>query len=143
LTRDRGGAITDLTQGFIADVAPAAADGLHTVRAQQAMAELHADIGVLFRRADLLMLPTLAMPAPVAHDRFLDHAPTVNGREHQDRWIVAFTVPFNLTSQCPALSLPVGQSRDGIPLAVQLVGRPGTDLDLLAIAELLETGVRA
>lgn len=143
MTRDSGGAITDLTQGFIADVAPAAADGLHTVRAQQAMAELHADIGVLFRRADLLMLPTLAMPAPVAHDRFLDHAPTVNGREHQDRWIVAFTVPFNLTSQCPALSLPVGQSRDGIPLAVQLVGRPGTDLDLLAIAELLETGVRA
>lgn len=143
MTRDMGGAITDLTRGFIEDVAPVAADGMHTVRAQQAMAELHADIATLFHRADVLLLPTLAMPAPIAHDRFVDHAPTVNGREHQDRWIVAFTVPFNLTSQCPAVSLPVGYSRDVIPLAVQLVGRPGSDLALLDLAELVETTVRA
>lgn len=142
LARDSGGDVTDLTRAFIADVEPVAVDGLHTVRAQQEMANLHRDLAELFRRADILMLPTLAMPAPAAHDRFIDHAPQVNGREHQDRWIVGFTVPFNLVSQCPAVSLPAGWSRDGLPLAVQLVGRPYSDYALLDIAELLETGIR-
>lgn len=141
LARDSGGTITDLTEAFIADVAPAAADGLQTVRAQAAMAELHADMACLLSDVEVLMLPTLAMPAPVANDRFIDHAPMVNGREHEDRWVVAFTVPFNLTSQCPAVSLPSGQSRAGVPLAVQIVGRPREDFSLLDIAQLVEVEV--
>ncbi|MDO8688701.1 MAG: amidase [Dehalococcoidia bacterium] len=46
----------------------------------------------------------------------------------------AYTVPFNLTGS-PAVVLPVTQSREGLPIGVQLVGRRWRDMDLLAIAD--------
>jgi amidase len=46
----------------------------------------------------------------------------------------AYTAPFNLTGN-PVVVIPVGRSRDGLPIGVQLVGRRWHDLELLAIAE--------
>jgi aspartyl-tRNA(Asn)/glutamyl-tRNA(Gln) amidotransferase subunit A len=48
-----------------------------------------------------------------------------------------YTMPFNLTGN-PAVSLPVGVASDGLPLAVQLVARPGEDARLLQVAAALE-----
>lgn len=48
-----------------------------------------------------------------------------------------FTVWFNLTGQ-PALMLPLGQSIDGLPLAVQLVGRYGNETTLFRLGAQLE-----
>ena len=84
-------------------------------------------------------MPTLQVPAPVADDHFLEVGPIVDGVPSADRWIVAFTVPFNLASSCPALSLPSGVSRDGTPTAVQLIGQPYRDLDLLRWAAQVES----
>lgn len=47
--------------------------------------------------------------------------------------IGAFTAPFNVTGQ-PAVSLPAGRSSCGVPIGVQLVGKPGGDRALLALA---------
>lgn len=47
--------------------------------------------------------------------------------------IGAFTAPFNVTGQ-PAVSLPAGRSSCGVPFGVQLVGKPGGDRALLALA---------
>lgn len=41
----------------------------------------------------------------------------------------------------PSVHLPVSQSADGLPLGVQLVGRPGRDLELLSLAEALHAGL--
>jgi len=38
----------------------------------------------------------------------------------------------------PSISLPVGLSKNGLPLAIQLVGRPGGEKDLLAVARWCE-----
>jgi Asp-tRNA(Asn)/Glu-tRNA(Gln) amidotransferase A subunit family amidase len=103
------------------------------------MAELHAAIGKHLSESDFLMLPTLAMPAPIAHDHFIDSGPLVNGVEHEDRWIVALTVPFNLMSACPAITIPSGISKMGVPTGLQLVGQPYEDYRLLDIAELAES----
>ena len=44
---------------------------------------------------------------------------------------------FNATGQ-PAASVPAGFDADGLPLAVQLVGRPDDEATLLSLAAQLE-----
>jgi amidase len=48
-----------------------------------------------------------------------------------------FTPVLNATGQ-PAISLPLFEGEDGLPLAVQLVGRPADEATLLALATQLE-----
>jgi amidase len=47
-----------------------------------------------------------------------------------------FTLPASLTGS-PALSVPAGHDDDGLPLAVQVIGRPWEDATVLATAKLL------
>ena len=58
---------------------------------------------------DVLLTPTTASPAPVRGDIYEDH--------------FAFTVPASLTGS-PAVALPFGSSPAGLPLSVQVIGRP-------------------
>jgi aspartyl-tRNA(Asn)/glutamyl-tRNA(Gln) amidotransferase subunit A len=46
-------------------------------------------------------------------------------------------MPFNLTG-LPAISLPWGRDREGVPIALQLVARRGADWSLLGAAQRLE-----
>jgi len=51
--------------------------------------------------------------------------------------IGAFTAAFNVTGQ-PAVSLPAGSSKAGLPIGVQLVMKRGAERDLLGLAATLE-----
>ena len=48
-----------------------------------------------------------------------------------------FTPVFNASGQ-PGISVPLFHGEDGLPLAVQLVGRPAQEATLLALATQLE-----
>ena len=48
-----------------------------------------------------------------------------------------YTAIFNVTGQ-PAISLPLFHGDDGLPLGVQLAGRPAGEAELLALAAQLE-----
>jgi aspartyl-tRNA(Asn)/glutamyl-tRNA(Gln) amidotransferase subunit A len=48
-----------------------------------------------------------------------------------------FTVPINLAG-LPAISVPVGLARNGLPLGLQLIGRPFDEETLLQVADVLE-----
>ncbi len=48
-----------------------------------------------------------------------------------------FTAVLNVTGQ-PAISLPIDQGEDGLPSAVQLIGRPAGEWPLLALSAQLE-----
>lgn len=137
--RDAGAPLSDLTLGFIDDVEPVTREYGYAVDARAELASLHADLGALLSTVDLLLMPTLQVPAPVADEHFLETGPVIEGEPSPDRWIVAFTVPFNLASTCPALSLPSGISGDGTPTAVQLIAQPYRDLDLLRWAAQVES----
>ncbi len=52
------------------------------------------------------------------------------------RAIGAYTAIFNLTGN-PAVVLPFTQSKEGLPIGVQMVGRRGSDMKLLEIAKKL------
>jgi len=81
---------------------------------------------------DLLALPTLRCVAP----------PTGIGDRALRTTLIRNTLPFN-TLGWPALALPCGPAEDGLPASVQLVGRPGADSLVLAVAERLETELSA
>ena len=73
------------------------------------------------REYDALLTPTVPMAAcPVeAADEMLTP-------------LASFTRAGNYLNAC-ALSLPAGFSRDGLPVGVQLLGRPGCDAALLRL----------
>ncbi|GGU45646.1 amidase [Nocardioides albus] len=54
-------------------------------------------------------------------------------------WI-AITFCISLTG-CPVVALPSGLDQDGLPIGVQLVGRPGSEARLLSYAQRFEQGV--
>ncbi|MFG2301691.1 amidase family protein [Actinacidiphila glaucinigra] len=51
-----------------------------------------------------------------------------------------FTAAFNVSGH-PAVSLPLGQSREGLPVGVQLVAAQGREDLLLGVAAQLEQAV--
>jgi len=50
---------------------------------------------------------------------------------------VPFQAPFNHTGQ-PAAVVPAGLTRSGLPLSVQMVGRPNDEATLLSLAAQIE-----
>lgn len=85
---------------------------------------------------DALLLPTLPRLVPEAG--YLSGLGTVRALLAATPY-VANTAIFNVTGH-PALSLPAGLSRGGLPIGVQLVARPGREGMLLALAAQLEAG---
>ncbi len=46
----------------------------------------------------------------------------------------AYTMPFNLSGH-PAVVIPIGQTYDGLPMGMQIVGKRWREMELLAIAQ--------
>jgi amidase len=88
---------------------------------------------------DALLTPALAeRPLPIGT---LDTAaPEPMATFTRSGLFTPFTPVFNASGQ-PAVSLPLFAGEDGLPLAVQLVGRPGGEGALLALAAQLEEAV--
>ena len=84
---------------------------------------------------DVVLTPTLAgLPAPVGW--FRDAG---DPRAEFDRMIgwTPFTAVFNTSGQ-PAVSVPLHATAQGLPVGVQLVGRPADELTLLRLSAQLE-----
>jgi aspartyl-tRNA(Asn)/glutamyl-tRNA(Gln) amidotransferase subunit A len=84
-------------------------------------------LGRYHERYDLLLTPTTAWTAP-ALDAQRPQASS------------PFTFPFSLTRQ-PAISVPAGLSRGGLPIGIQIVGRHFDDALVLGAAHAFERRV--
>jgi amidase len=107
-------------------------------RARRALTAATRDMAEAFRDIDLLILPSTAQCA----------VPTgsIDGRTPKftlEQWnedsyrFAPYTELFNVTGQ-PAISLPLAQSREGLPIGVQLVAALGEDAALLNVAAWFE-----
>jgi amidase len=87
-----------------------------------------------FERVDLLLTPALAQfpPAATAWSRRGWAANVASNVRY-----APFAAPWNLAGW-PAMAVPAGVAANGLPLSVQLVGRPGSEASLLALAAQLE-----
>jgi len=86
---------------------------------------------------DVLLTPTIAEP-PVPLGTFASTRDEPWKGAIRAGAFVPFTPPFNLTGQ-PAISLPLHQTPDGLPVGVQLVAAYGHEGLLLALAAQLES----
>jgi amidase len=99
--------------------------------AESAMAER---IRAIFDEHDVVLAPVMSEPAV--------RAGIMEGRGAtvtyfwETAW-VPFSILWNITGQ-PAASVPAGLSPEGLPVAVQLVGRPGDERTILSLSAQIE-----
>jgi Asp-tRNA(Asn)/Glu-tRNA(Gln) amidotransferase A subunit family amidase len=92
------------------------------------------EVAGFFEHADALLLP--AMPCTAAPITTL--LANVNGKEQPCMWIHRpFQSPHNVTG-CPAIAVPMGFDRNGLPLSLQIVTAEWQEARLLAIANAFE-----
>ncbi|MEA2169985.1 MAG: amidase [Solirubrobacteraceae bacterium] len=125
------GPVEPLSQAMIDRAA--ATDAVGLLGATAILQAISRQVVALFAGYDVLLVPTLAeRPVeigaitgddPAAFERAIAFAP----------WAGL----FNVTGQ-PAISLPAGVGTDGLPLAIQLVGRPLGEDTLLQVATQIE-----
>jgi amidase len=99
-----------------------------------ARARTTARITALWEEFDVLLTPTLAKTAIAAEGGY--GKPALVAVDIAGRF-APFTPIFNVTGQ-PAISIPAGVGTDGLPLAVQLVGRVGAEDTLYSLAGQIE-----
>src|SRR5579863_605933 len=106
------------------------------VRAQRARAIMLADAMRALDGREVLLAPVSSIPAPLigspgvtvdAHGQPVDIFET----------IIRFTLPFDATGQ-PALAIPTGVSAAGLPLSMQIIGRPFDEMAVLRVADAYE-----
>jgi amidase len=103
-------------------------------RAMAAGERVAAKANRVFEDIDVLLTPTIG-PRPRAVG-VLDHGGPVSAALKSSP-MIAWTALWNVTGN-PAASVPAGLAADGLPLAVQLVGRIGEETTLLGLAAQLE-----
>jgi amidase len=93
-----------------------------------------ARINAIFDNHDVVLAPLVAQP-PEPIGKWTGKGPvlTFNGSGPY----VGYTAVWNFRGN-PAASIPAGQDREGLPVAVQAVGRPGAEKTLLALSAQLE-----
>jgi amidase len=98
-------------------------------------APMRRQLGAIFRRFDVVLTPTTAQPAlPIGALDGLSNWQT-------DEAITAacpYTWPLNVTGW-PAMTVPAGLTRDGLPIGAQLWGPANSEGQLIALAAQLET----
>ena len=101
--------------------------------ARSALAEYRRRVDRYFRDYDVIVTPATATTAFEVGRR----PEAIAGRRVARLWgAFPFAVPFNVSGH-PAVVLPAGFV-NGLPVAIQLVGRYGADRELLLVAERLE-----
>ncbi|EHN77687.1 amidase [Streptomyces coelicoflavus] len=110
--------------------------GADVIRAEEVRQGLRATLRTVMDRYDVLAMATVPVE-PFAADAV---GPPWAADPRDLRWLAwaPASYPFNMTGQ-PALSLPAGLTRSGLPVGLQLVGPVGGDDLVLGLAGRLES----
>ena len=101
-------------------------------KAQKLRSMIRDQVHAALDRYDVLVLPTCGRPAPEVEDD-----PVITSKETSSRLGFLFTRIFNLAS-APALSVPCGFTSGGLPVGMQIGGRPFEDDVVLKVAHAYE-----
>jgi aspartyl-tRNA(Asn)/glutamyl-tRNA(Gln) amidotransferase subunit A len=124
---------------------------MYYVRAQRARAVVLAETLAALENRIALVAPTAAIAAPrieLLHpaNALQRRADALVGERAGSATsepvnmvdaVLRFTAPFNITGQ-PALALPIGLSSKGLPLSMQIIGRPFDEMSVFQVAAAYE-----
>lgn len=111
--------------------------GVNEVRAGlSARTAVYFEVERVFRDHDFLVTPTVSVAAfeiGLTSPAEIDGVKTTSFRD----WL-PYTYPFNLSGH-PAVTIPAGFTRGGLPVGIQIVGPRFSDRGVLALARAVET----
>ena len=120
-------------EGFGDDIRRRLEDGINTpltdyIIARRTQTEIRKRLELFFETYDFLVTPT----TPIA-------APTIEGHDavEQAGRLTRFTAPFNLAG-LPALSVPCGFTKEGLPIGLQIISRAWGESKVLNIGHAFE-----
>ena len=105
--------------------------GIHYVRGQQVRALVRTEVDAALARRDLLLAPATPVAAPGVAER---QTTLGDGPADVRAALLRYTRPFNLSGH-PACALPCGLTAGGLPIGMQLVGRPFDEATVLRAAD--------
>lgn len=108
------------------------------LRAQRARTMMRDAWARMFDAIDVLAAPTVPMTAAEAGQEAVEWADGTT--ESVSDSYVRLCAPANITG-VPALTLPVGQDRAGLPIGMQLMARPFHDATVLRVGRVYEESV--
>jgi aspartyl-tRNA(Asn)/glutamyl-tRNA(Gln) amidotransferase subunit A len=107
------------------------------VDAQRLRTVLRDRLSAIIGRYDAVLTPTAAIQPPRIGEK-AQVAGDLPGSELYT--LIRFTVALNVTGY-PAISVPAGLDSDGLPVGLQLIGKPHRDAALLDVAQRVEAAL--
>jgi aspartyl-tRNA(Asn)/glutamyl-tRNA(Gln) amidotransferase subunit A len=132
LLEDRSAELTDYVRRTMEHAASLTAADLY--RALLRVDQLKRQMETFFDEFDLLLTPTMAVPAfPIGQ-----RPAVIGGKEVNPFWgYLPYTFPINMSGQT-ASSVPCGFSSDGMPIGLHLVGPRGAEAKVLRASAAFE-----
>jgi Asp-tRNA(Asn)/Glu-tRNA(Gln) amidotransferase A subunit family amidase len=104
------------------------------IKAQQLRNQVRQSMIASFGDADVMIIPAMPVLPPKSGTMTME----LGGKTmHIAPLLTRFTSPINFCG-FPALSMPCGKSASGLPVNLQVIGRPGADATVLRVARWCE-----
>ncbi|MBU2091614.1 MAG: amidase [Alphaproteobacteria bacterium] len=104
-------------------------------QAERWRGEMYHGMVKFFETYDVLVCPTAIVPPYPIEQRYVEE---VDGHRFDNYidWVLICAAITN--TSCPAISVPCGFTKDGLPIGLQIVGKPRDEAGLLRAARLFE-----
>ncbi len=104
------------------------------VKAQRIRAFAVEEFNRIFEEVDVIITPSSPITAPLINEKSLPEGESDFAMATK---LMRYMTPSNLTGH-PALSLPVGYDKNGLPIGIQIIGRAWEEHVLLRMGRVLE-----
>ncbi len=108
------------------------------VKSQRARTLLQHNFNEAFKRADVIVSPTLPAFPPLVGEVVVQSGDL---QEHVIDAFLRFNIPYDLTG-FPAISIPCGFSASGLPVGLQIAGKAFDEVTILRVASAYEQSTR-
>ncbi|MEM7292874.1 MAG: amidase [Pseudomonadota bacterium] len=136
---EHGDLLTDYA-AYWAEIGPksSAKDFLHS---QEVAGMMYQSFGPIMQKHNVFICPTNNLAAVKAdHNQVRDRV-LINGKEVDPVLGWVMTLPFNMMSRCPVMTMPTGMTSYRVPTSIQIVGNTYCEKDVCRAAVAFEDSV--